>query len=92
MAKLTIEDRARMGGEALRAKYGDEHFEQLGVKGGGAILKKHGREYFSRLGSIPKRKRRPSCGHIGPKKAVIVDGREVLRCRDLCINRITEAV
>lgn len=58
MAKkfTSITDFARSGGEALRDKYGSEHFARLGAKGRETIKKKDP-EFYSRIGKISAQKR-----------------------------------
>lgn len=38
---MTKTERARMGGIALREKYGNKHFKRIGARGGRATWKKY---------------------------------------------------
>lgn len=40
---------ARKGGKAKAAKYGHEHYTEIGKKGGQKTLEKYGKEYFSKI-------------------------------------------
>lgn len=40
---------ARLGGKAKAAKYGHEHYVDIGKKGGQKTLEKYGKEYFSKI-------------------------------------------
>lgn len=47
--ELTASEVSRMGGNALKEKYGKEHFSKLGVKGSKAVLKKYGQDFYLNL-------------------------------------------
>ncbi len=51
MADMTVREAGRKGGEAVRDKYGSEHYAQIGKKGGQQV-KKRGKAYYSEIGKI----------------------------------------
>jgi len=40
---------ARMGGNAVKKKYGLGHFSKVGKMGGNALIKKYGPNYFKQI-------------------------------------------
>ena len=47
--ELTASEVSRMGGNAIKEKYGKEYFSQLGFKGSKAVLKKYGKDFYLNL-------------------------------------------
>ena len=42
----------RIGGNAVKAKYGSEHYETIGAKGGAATKALHGSGHYQRIGKL----------------------------------------
>ena len=40
---------AKIGGDALKAKYGKEYFQEIGRKGGKSLKVKYGEDYFKKI-------------------------------------------
>ena len=45
----TREEAARLGGQAVVAKYGREHMAELGRKGSRALVRKYGLKFYSEI-------------------------------------------
>ena len=47
---LTTREAGRLGGRAVAAKYGSEHFSEIGKKGGQVVLEQRGQDFFETIG------------------------------------------
>lgn len=47
---LTVQEAGRLGGAAVKKKYGDGFFEAIGRKGGNATKASHGPEFYAEIG------------------------------------------
>lgn len=49
MSDKTHEEIARRGGEAVKEKYGREHYRRIGKKGHQKLIEKYGPDYFTKI-------------------------------------------
>jgi hypothetical protein len=47
---MSVREAGRRGGEAVRAKYGREHYRRIGTAGGRAVDREHGRAFYAAIG------------------------------------------
>ncbi|HKZ62006.1 MAG TPA: hypothetical protein VJZ68_06290 [Nitrososphaera sp.] len=45
-----LSDAGRLGGEAVKERYGPEFYREIGEKGGGAVKERYGTEFYSEIG------------------------------------------
>lgn len=61
-SNLTVREAGRLGGNAVKAKYGKAHYERIGAMGGNKTAER-GREFYAEIGrkggSVKKRARKP---------------------------------
>ncbi len=48
--EMTVRQAGRLGGEAVKAKHGVEHYHRIGKLGGVANLAKRGHDYYVEIG------------------------------------------
>lgn len=49
---MTVREAGRLGGEALKRKYGAQYFRELGRKGGVTTQQRHGDGFYSTIGKL----------------------------------------
>jgi hypothetical protein len=48
----------KKGGQVCLAKYGVEHYRDMGKRGGDATMQRHGADYYRRIGAMGREARR----------------------------------
>ena len=48
--EMTVREAGRLGGQAVKEKYGPEFYVEIGKKGGDAIAQTRGREFYVEIG------------------------------------------
>jgi uncharacterized protein len=54
--KMSVKEAGRKGGQAVKARYGSEFYEQIGRKGGQATMSTHGVEFYENIGRLGGKK------------------------------------
>jgi len=49
---MTVKEAGRMGGNAVKNKYGSDFFSEIGKKGGRTVSDERGAEFFSAIGRV----------------------------------------
>jgi uncharacterized protein len=47
---MTVQEAGRRGGQAVKKKYGREHYERIGKMGGQATRNAYGSEFYEEIG------------------------------------------
>ena len=77
---MTVKEAGRIGGNAVKEKYGAGFFSDIGKQGGKAVSEERGPDFFAEIGSLWKT-RAPSLPSV-----IIMAGRSVVKNVPLALS------